>query len=172
MPLTYKILAHQSIFDALVTTQVPIDNIISILHVSGLDLDSELAGESIVYEASEVVKPKGGQKATFTAPLTDSYLTNSAQNLFDVCLMTLGDLNKFVHLVSSNDFNSTNDYPDGVMEVNYSYSDVTDSGFKLALKKSNINITTGIVEQVFTELLLQENGYYLLQENGFRILIT
>lgn len=171
MAQQYKILSYQSIFDALITTEVPLDNIVSVLERSDLDFDSELTGEYIVYELSEVSKPKGGQKPTFTTPAISSYFTNSAQNLFDVCLMTVGDLNKIVLLTASNEiFNNINDYPDGVKEVIYNNSDITDSGFKLALKKSNINITTGIVyEPSLSGYLLQEDGFYLLQEDGCKI---
>lgn len=171
MAQEYKIPSYQSIFDALITIEVPLDNIVSVLENSDLDFDSDLSGDYLAYELSEVTKPKGGQKPTFTPPTTSSYFTNSAQNLFDVCLMTVGDLNKIILLTENNDiFNNINDYPDGVKEVIYNNSDITDSGFKLALKKANINITTGIVyEPSLNGYLLQENGFYLLQENGYKI---
>jgi hypothetical protein len=174
MPLTYKIPSYQSIFDALTTIEVPLDSIVNSLLVSDLDLDSDLSGEDLIYELTEISKPKGGQVAVFDTPLTSSYTTNSTQNLFDVTLMTLGDLNKIVLLVSSNSiFNNINDYPDGVKAVIYNNSDITDSGFKLALKKANINIVTGVVEEAsLIGELLQEDLFDLLQEDGFQILLS
>ncbi len=174
MPLIYKIPSYQSIFDALTTIEVPLDSIVNSLLASDLDLDSDLSGEDLIYELTEVSKPKGGQVSTFATPLTSTYITNSTQNLFDVTLMTLGDLNKIVLLVSSNEiFNNINDYPDGVKEVIYNNSDITDSGFKLALKKSNINIVTGVVEEAsLSGVLLQEDLFDLLQEDGFQILLS
>jgi len=172
MALSYKIPSYQSIFDALVTIEVPLESIVSVLKESDLDFDSDLSGETLTYEEAQVSIPKGGQVAIVETPTTSTYLTNSAQNLFDVCLMTVGDLNKIISLIRSNDFDNINDYPDGVIEVNYNNSDITDSGFKLALKRSNINITTGIVEEpVLTGVLLQEDYFDLLQEDGFQILL-
>lgn len=172
MPLAYKIPSHQSIFDVLLSIEVPLNSIVAVVKSSDLDFNSDLSGESVIYEASQIIQSKGGKKPAKEEVLTATYLTNASQNLFDVCLMTLGDLNKIVMLAKANDFTSTNYYPDGVMEVNYSYSDVTDNGFKLALKKEKINITTGTARSVFSDYLLQENGFCILQENGFKILIT
>ncbi len=173
MSLTYKIPSYQSIFDALIYNELSLDNIVSILNASDLDLDSDLFGESVVYETEEISKPKGGQVATFTAPTTTTYITNSTQNIYDVCLMTVGDLNKIVLLISQNEiFNNINDAPDGVKNVIYNNSDITDSGFKLALKKGKINITTGNnVTHSREGALLQEDGFYILQEDGFKILL-
>jgi hypothetical protein len=175
MALTYKIPSYQSIFDALVTVEVPLDSIVSILQTSDLDLDSDLSGDNVLYELTDISKPKGGQTATFTAPTTSTYTTNSTQNVFDVVLMTVGDLDKIVLLISQNDtiFNSINSSPNGVKTVTYINSDITDSGFKLALKKANINITTGEAgePEEIEGFLLQGDGFYILQEDGFKILL-
>ncbi len=172
MPLAYKMPSYQSIFDALVTVQVPLDNIVSILRESDLDLDSELTGESIIYEESNVSVYKGGQIPTFATPEIAEYVTNSTQNIFDICLMTVGDLNKLVSLVSSNTiFNSINSSPGGVKAVIYNTSDITDSGLKLAFKKSNINITTGDIEADQEGFLLQEDESYILQEDSDKIIL-
>lgn len=169
MSQVYKLPSYQSIFDALVTVQVPLDDIISVLKDSDLDLDSDLSGESISYETSQVITVKGGQVSTFTAPTTSTYTTNSSQNIFDVCLMTYGDLDKIVQLVSSNSiFNSINSSPDGVKSVFYNNSDITDSGLILAFKKSNINITTGDI-MFMNGFLLLEDEFFLLQEDGFKL---
>jgi hypothetical protein len=174
MALLYKIPSYQSVFDALTTIEVPLDSIVGILKTSDLDFDSELTGEELSYEEVQISKPKGGQVAAFAVPETSTYITNSSQNLFDVCLMTITDLNKIVLLVSQNEiFNNINDYPDGVKEVIYSNSDITDSGLKLAFKKSKINITTGIVEEPPTSgVLLQEDYFDVLQEDGYQILLS
>jgi hypothetical protein len=171
--LNYKIPSYQSIFDAMLSIKVPLDNIVSILSGSDLDFDSELTGEELTYESTQVSSPKGGQVAIPEVPLTTTYLTNSAQNFYDVCLMTVGDLDKIVSLLSDNDFNSINQYPDGVVSVNYNNSDITDSGLKLAFRKARINITTGIVTEASQSgYLLQENYFAILQENGFKITLT
>lgn len=168
----YKIPSYQSIFDALVTVQVPLDSIVETLKTSDLDLDSELTGEELIYELTQVVPPKGGQTPTFTAPTTSTYFTNASQNLYDVCLMTVGDLNKIIMLSAANDFDSINDIPDGVIPVNYNNSDISDSGLKLAFKASKINITTGgfVIEESDGSFILQEDGFYLLQEDGFKLI--
>ncbi len=170
MSLLYKIPSYQSIFDALVTIKVPLDSIVSVLGASDLDLDSELTGEEIAYEETQIEPPKGGQIPVFAPPVTSAFITNSAQNIFDICLMTLSDINKIVLLTSSNSeiFNSINSSVDGVKAVNYNNSDITDSGLILAFKKSNINITTGDI-MIETGFLLQEDGFYILQEDGFKI---
>jgi hypothetical protein len=157
----------------MLSIKVPLDNIVSILSESDLDLDSELTGEELVYESTQVINPKGGQVAIPVTPTSSTYVTNSYQNFFDVCLMTVGDLNKIVTLLSDNDFNSINQYPDGVVSVNYNNSDITDSGLKLSFRKAKINITTGIVtEPSQSGYLLQENYFAILQENGFKIQLT
>lgn len=170
MSQIYKIPSYQSIMDAASFNQLPLDNIVSFLKQSDLDFNSDLSGANLIYEESQVFAPTGGQPATFTSPATASYVTNSTQNLYDIALMTLGDLNKIVLLISSNEiFNSINDAPDGVKQVNYNVSDITDAGFKLALKKSNINITTGAFG--FSGVLGTEAYDYLLTEDGNYILI-
>lgn len=172
MSLTYKIPSYQSIYDALVSVQVPLNTIVSVLNDSDLNLDDDLFGESLIYESEQITVSTGGQVATFSAPTTANYTTNSAQNLYDVCLMTLGDLNKFVYLVSNDEnFNNINEAPDGVLNVTYNIADITDSGFKLALKKSNINITTGNIVSDVIGYLQQEDLFYILQENGYKIIL-
>lgn len=168
MSLTYKVPSYQSIYDALVTIEVPLDNIVQVLQDSDFDLDTDFSvtkGE-LTYEETDISKPKGGQVSIPVIPTTSTYLTNSSQNAFDVVLMTVGDLNKIVLLLSQNDsiFDSINDFPDGVKAVTYSNSDITDSGFKLALKKANINITTGVVgttecTHIYVEEEYVECGY-------------
>ncbi len=172
MAQLYKIPSYQSIFDALVTVKVPLDNIVSVLNESDLDFDSELTGEEISYELTQVSVPKGGQVATFATPTTSTYITNSTQNLYDVCLMTVGDLNKIVQLVYDNTiFDNINDIPDGVKTVIYNNSDITDSGFKIALKRAKINITTGgFAPPVMNDgFMLLETGFFLLQEDESKI---
>ncbi len=171
MSLTYKFPSYQSIYDALVSVQVPFNSIVSVLRDSDLNMDDDLFGESLIYESDQAKAVTGGQVATFTVPTTSQYITNSSQNLYDVALMTLGDLNKFVLLISNDEnFDSINEAPNGVKTVIYSVADITDSGFKLALKKSNINITTGnIVADVIRGYLQQEDLFYILQEDGFKI---
>jgi hypothetical protein len=175
MSLTYKIPSYQSIYDALTTVEVPLDSIVEALFTSDLNLDDDLTGEELLYEESQVSRPKGGQRAILETPTSATYYTNSAQNIYDVCLMTVGDLDKLVLVLSSNDsiFNNINSAPEGVKAVTYNNTDVTDSGFKLALRMAGINITTGNDDStaVQTGFLLQEDGFYLLQENGFRILL-
>jgi hypothetical protein len=173
MAQSYKIPSYQSIFDVMLSIKIPLDNIVEILSQSDLDFDSELTGEEVIYESTQISSPKGGQVAIPTVPTTSTYITNSSQNFYDVCLMTVGDLNKIVTLLSDNDFNSINQYPDGVVSVNYNNSDITDSGLKLAFRKAKINITTGIVsEPSQSGYLLQENYFAILQENGFKIQLT
>lgn len=175
MSLTYKIPSNQSIYDSLVTVEVSVNDIVSVLEASDLDLNSDLFGEDLIYEASQISKPKGGQIAITSTPEALQYITNSSQNIYDVCLMTLGDINKIVSLISSNEiFNNINDAPNGVKVVNFNNSDITDSGFILSLKKAKIDITTGneqSEESVETFFLLMESGDHLLLEDGFKIIL-
>jgi hypothetical protein len=173
LSLTYKILSYQSIFDSLTSLELDLNKCVQILQASDLDLDSELTGELLVYEVTDKSNIKGGQIARPETPTTETYKTNSRQNLFDVCLMTLGDLNKIVSLTNESGFNNINDYPDGVINVTYNLSDITDNGFKLAIKKANIDITTGIVyEPSLSGYLLQEDLYRILQGDGYRITLS
>jgi hypothetical protein len=111
------------------------------------------------------------QFSNSTNGVTSVYYTNSTQNLYDVCLMTLGDLNKIVMLAESNNFDSINSTPNGVIAVNYNNADITNEGFMNAMRKSNINIITGgiVAEEIVEGLLLLESGFNLLQEDGFKI---
>lgn len=174
MNQTYNIFSYQSIYDALTNLSVPLDNIVSVLKNNNYNLDTDFSDgkESISYDDSIVSKPKGGQPVIKPSNVISSYTTNSTQNIFDVCLMTNGDINKIVLMVSQNQsvFNGINSKVDGVFKVNYNDSDVTDGGFKIIVGKSSINFTTGD-EQGSEGFLLQENGYYVLQENGARILL-
>lgn len=177
MALTYKVPSYQSSYDALITIKVPLDSIVSVLQESDFNLDTDFATTSgeLIYEETQVSSPTGGQVATVAAPATSTYVTNSTQNVFDVVLMTVGDLDKIVLLISQNDtiFDNINDSPNGVKTVTYNNSDITDSGFKLAMKRANINITTGEAgePEVITGYILQEDGFYILQEDGFKILL-
>ena len=168
MPLNYKLLSNESIYDALVKIQVPFENIVSVLQDNDYNLDDDLSSEHLIYEQTQVVQSKGGQIVIKPLSGISYYQTNATQNIFDVCLMTLGDINKIILFISENadTFNSINGLVGGVKTVNYNDIDVTDNGFKLAVKKSNINFTTGDLANVDLNLLLQENGYFIELENG------
>ena len=176
MSQTYSIPSNQNTFDAFISISVPIDNIISVMKSNGynINVDFQVTKGSLVYDNTSVVAVKGGQTVKNPSPGVSTYTTNSTQNIFDVCLNSLGDLNKIILLIQNNTENLTNiNSPiDTVLNVNYNDSDVTDNGFKKAVKMAKIEFTTGdllLVEELEL-LLLQENGYYLLQENGDYIL--
>lgn len=174
MSQRYNVPSCKNVFDALISISVPIENVVSVLNQSGygIDVDFQEVPGVLQYESSEVLDIKGGQKVNIPSSGVSKYFTNGSQNIFDVCLMTNGDINKFVLLISENQavFNSTNSTIEGVLAVNFKDSDVTDSGFKLAIKKAGIDFTTGDKEGLSSGILTQENDYYILQENGFAIL--
>lgn len=174
MNQTYNIPSYQSIYDALTALSVPLDNIVSVLKGNNYNLDTDFSDgkKSINYDDSIVSNPKGGQPVIKPSSGISSYTTNSTQNIFDVCLMTNGDINKIVLLIIQNPsyFDSINSKVEGVFKVNYNDSDVTDNGFKIAVGKSNINFTTGDKDGIQEGFILQENDYYLLQENGGRLI--
>lgn len=171
----YNIPSYQSIFDAMASISVPIDKVVSILQDNGYSLDTDFSDGKVVieYDSDFVVIVKGGQKVIKPSIGISAYTTNSTQNIFDVCLMTYGDINKVVLMISQNpqNFNSINSKVGGVTTVSFKDSDVTDNGFKLALKKGIINISTGDVDIETEGFLLQENGFYLLLESGGRIFV-
>ena len=87
---------------------------------------------------------------------------------------TIGDINKVILLIQGNleIISNINSPIDGVLNVNYNDSDVTDFGFKKAVKMAKIEFTTGdyLTVEELEFILLQENGYYILQENDSYIL--
>lgn len=174
MSQKYSVPSYQTIFDALISISVPIENIVSVLNSSGyeIDVDFESISGVLQYETTDIVELSGGQKVIKPSSGTSKYLTNGTQNIFDVCLMTNGDINKLVLMVSQNEqyFNGVNSSVSGVFGVNFNNSDVTDSGFKTAVNKANINFTTGDVDGFDSGILLQENDGYILQEDGYDIL--
>lgn len=175
MSLKYKIPSYQNIFDALISISVPIENIISVLNQSGysVDVDFQTITGVLEYNSSVIADLKGGQKVIKPSLGISKYLTNSTQNIFDICLMTNGDINKIVLLINENQgvFNGVNSKVDGVFDVNFKDSDVADQGFKLAIKKAGINFTTGDNDNAGNGSLLIESGGYLLQEIGNKILL-
>lgn len=143
MLLNYKIPSYQSIPDAMVAISVPLDDIVSVLKLSDLNFN-DTAG-TIIYDTAQIVTIVGGQPVDKPIDGKNKYITNGTQNIYDVTLMTVGDLNKLIMFLKQNDyyFPNTNSAVDGVFLVNYNDVDVTDSGFKLIVKKSKINFTTG-----------------------------
>lgn len=156
------------------TVSVPLDSIVQLLKENDYNLDTDFSDgkENIVYSETSVAKPKGGQLVIKPSTGISSYTTNSSQNIFDVCLMTIGDINKVVLMITENEaiFDNINSKVDNVFNVNFNDSDVTDNGFKLAVKKSSINFTTGDINEDIEGFILQENGYYILLEDGSKIL--
>lgn len=174
MSQQYKAHSWQSIFDVLTDLSIPLENTVSILQQNGYDLETDFYSNYpvvITYDQALISEPTGGQPVKNVSVESQSYTTNSNQNIFDIVLMTVGDLNKSMLLISQNNnkINSINDDPLDVITINYNTSDITDNGFKSALKKSNINISTGAIQR--GGFILLEDAGFLLQENGYRLFI-
>ena len=176
MSLTYNIPSNQNTYDALISISVPLDSIVSVLQNNDYNLDTDffVTKGTFIYEETEQVTVKGGQTVIKPISGTSTYISNSTQNIFDVCLNTIGDINKVILLIQGNleIISNINSPIDGVLNVNYNDSDVTDFGFKKAVKMAKIEFTTGdyLTVEELEFILLQENGYYILQENDSYIL--
>jgi hypothetical protein len=169
MSQQYNISSGQTVYDALVAVQVPLDSIVEVLMLSDIGID-DLEPEFIAYESSNVVIVKGGKANIVVDSENLIYEADPSQNIFDLALVTYGDLNKIVDLLltNSSEIDSINYSLHRKINVNYKNSEVTENTIVAKIKSINNGVFTGDLD--IAELLL-EDEYYLLQENGGTILL-
>jgi hypothetical protein len=99
-----------------------------------------------------------------------SIIATSGQSIYDLCLMTYGDLKYVYKLIQDSKIVSLNEPTLSGKEIIFDPMLVQDSLFYNALLRSGVVINT-LSEQTQDKplFLLQENRFYLLQENGFKI---
>jgi hypothetical protein len=99
-----------------------------------------------------------------------SIIATAGQSIYDLCLMTYGDLKYVYKLIIDSNIVSLNESTLSGKEIIFDPMLVQDSLFYNALLRSGVVINT-LSEQTQDKplFLLQENRFYLLQENGFKI---
>ena len=99
-----------------------------------------------------------------------SIIATAGQSIYDLCLMTYGDLKYVYKLIQDSNIVNLNEPTLSGKEIIFDPTLVQDSLFYNALLRNGLVINTLSEETKDKPLfLLQENRFYILQENGFNI---
>ena len=103
------------------------------------------------------------------APTTGNVIGRDGQSVFDLCLMSTGNIGGIMQFLLDNNISNVNEDVLIGKPFTFNLDSVLDNIFYNKITTNNTVFNTGIT--IKTAAILQENGYYILQENGFRILL-
>lgn len=169
-----KIQENKSIYDIANETLGGFDNIYAgILQlnpaITSIDFDlNTIASDSIYYDDSYYSTPTIQIQLDVKNPspiVTITGLEN--QSIYDIVLMTYGDLGSVYDFIKSNGIVSLNDLSVAMKTFTFDLNNMVNGSLYASVKKSGYIFST--LTQGDSDFLLQENGYFILQENGYKI---
>ncbi len=165
-------------------TGFPPGETIVILAINSLTIDESVSvtptynseailtlGTTALYDPSLYVSSPAELTQSSVIPSTiQTLLGQEGQSVYDLCLMTYGDISQIYQLLQDSGINSINETDLSQQLFTYDTSLISDNTFYNYLSAEGIIINTGEGSLAGYNYLEQQNFYNLLQENGFRLI--
>jgi len=172
-----KIQENKNIFDVANETLGGFDNIYAgILQInpgiSSIDFDLNLIATQYIYYEDSFYSTPTIQIQLDVKKTSPVVVINGLENqsIYDIVLMTYGDLGSVYDFITSNGIVSLNDLSVAMKTFTFDSSNTVNGPLIASVKKNGYVFATLI--QNASSFLKQENRFYILQENGYRIKIS
>ena len=171
-----KIQENKSIYDIANETLGGFDNIyagILLLNPTITSIDFNLntiASDKIYYDDSYYSIPTIQIQLDVKKPNPTVTITGREnQSIYDIVLMTYGDIGSVYEFIKSNGVVSLNDLSVGMKTFTFDSNNIVNGPLISSIKKNGYIFAT--LKQSTSEFLLQENLFFILQESGYKIIL-